>query len=277
MDQVLWVPGLNYSEHWNRWNMIRPRASLQENGAHWILWHNNPPGASHMGGVWERQVWSARTILEGLLKVHSHSLNDESLRTLMAEVQLIINLRPLTVETISESKSEIPSSNLLTMKTSVVMPPPGKFSKPDAYSKRRWRRVQHIAREFWSRWRKEFLQSLQVRQIWKKRIRNFAVGDIVLLRHDCHQNQWPMARIVSIDTDAKNDVVSVTLWVADKKGGPSQILKQPITKLVLLVENEFDSLSDRAITKLTKWELFFGESDIVVWYGLKDTHREKAP
>ena len=51
----------------------------------------------------------------------------------------------------------------------------------------------------------------QVRQIWKKRIRNFAVGDIVLLRHDCHQNQWPMARIVSIDTDAKNDVVSVTL------------------------------------------------------------------
>ena len=277
MDQVLWVPGLNYSEHWNRWNMIRPRASLQENGAHWILWHNNPPGASHMGGVWERQVWSARTILEGLLKVHSHSLNDESLRTLMAEVQLIITLRPLTVETISESKSEIPSSNLLTMKTSVVMPPPGKFSKPDAYSKRRWRRVQHIAREFWSRWRKEFLQSLQVRQIWKKRIRNFAVGDIVLLRHDCHQNQWPMARIVSIDTDAKNDVVSVTLWVADKKGGPSQILKQPITKLVLLVENEFDSLSDRAITKLTKWELFFGESDIVVWYGLKDTHREKAP
>ena len=145
MDQGLWVPGLNYSEHWNRWNMIRPRASLQENGAHWILWHNNPPGASHMGGVWERQVWSARTILEGLLKVHSHSLNDESLRTLMAEVQLIINLRPLTVETISESKSEIPSSNLLTMKTSVVMPPPGKFSKPDAYSKRRWQCVQHFA------------------------------------------------------------------------------------------------------------------------------------
>ena len=98
-------------------------------------------------------------------------LNDESLRTLMAEVELIINSRPLTVETISDSKSEIPlsPSNLVTMKTSVTMPPPGEFSKPDASLKRRWRRVQHIA-EFWSRWRKEFLQSLQVRQIWKKRI-----------------------------------------------------------------------------------------------------------
>ena len=37
------------------------------------------------------------------------------------------------------------------MKTSVVMPPPGEFSKPDAYSKRRWQHVQHIAEESWSR------------------------------------------------------------------------------------------------------------------------------
>ena len=83
---------------------------LQENGADWIPWHKNPPGGSHMGGVWERQIQSARTILEGLLTTHSHSLNDASLRTLMAEVELIINLRPLTVETISDSKSEIPLS-----------------------------------------------------------------------------------------------------------------------------------------------------------------------
>ena len=148
------------------------KSFLQENGADWILWRNNPPGTSHMGGVWERQIQSARNILEGLLKTHSHSLNDESLRTLMAEIQLIINSRSLTEETISDSKSEIPLSprNLLTMKTSVFMPPPGEFSKPDAYSKRRWRRVQHFAGEFWSRWKKKFLQSLQVRQIWKRRI-----------------------------------------------------------------------------------------------------------
>ena len=61
-----------------------------------------------------------------------------------------------------------------------------------------------------------------------------------------------MARIFGIDADAKNDVRSVTLQVADKKGGPSQILKGPITKLILLVENDFDSPSDGAIAKLTK-------------------------
>ena len=46
------------------------------------------------------------------------------------------------------------------MKTDVILPPPGTFSRPDIYSRRRWRHVQHIASEFWTRWRKEFLQTL---------------------------------------------------------------------------------------------------------------------
>ena len=52
----------------------------------------------------------------------------------MAEVELIITLRALTVGTISDSKGEIPLSptNLLTMKTSVFMAPVGEFNKPDA-------------------------------------------------------------------------------------------------------------------------------------------------
>ena len=61
-----------------------------------------------------------------------------------------------------------------------------------------------------------------------------------------------MARIVGIDADAKNDVRSVTLQVADKKGDPSQILRHPITKLVLLVENGFDFSTGGAILKSTK-------------------------
>ena len=74
-----------------------------------------------------------------------------------------------------------------------------------------------------------------------------------------------MARIVGIDPDATNDVCSITFWVADKSSGPSQILKRPIIKLVLLVENEFDSLTDGAITNWTKLELFCGEPDEGVW------------
>ena len=94
------------------------------------------------------------------MKTHGHSLNDEGLRTVVAETEAIINSRPPTVESLSDINSEIPlsPSNLLTMKSDVIMPPPGVFNRPDLYSRRRWRRVQHIAGEFWFRWRKEFLQ-----------------------------------------------------------------------------------------------------------------------
>ena len=79
-------------------------------------------------------------------------------------------------------------------------------------------------------------------------IRNLAVSDIILLKDDYFWNQWSMARIVGIDADAKNDVRNVTIRVAGKKRGPRMILRRPITKLVLLVKNEFTSPTDRVIT-----------------------------
>ena len=99
-----------------------------------------------MGGIWERQIRSARNILAALTKTHGKSLDDESLRTLMTKVEAVINPRPLTVDTVSDSSSLIPISpkNILTMKTSVVMPPPGTFQGADLYCKKRWTRVQHI-------------------------------------------------------------------------------------------------------------------------------------
>ena len=43
----------------------------------------------------------------------------------------------------------INASNLLTMKSKVVLPPPGCFSSADIYCQKHWRTVQHIAKEFW--------------------------------------------------------------------------------------------------------------------------------
>ena len=64
----------------------------------------------------------------------------------MIEVEAIVNSRPLAVEV----EAAISPSNLLTMKSKVVMPPPGSFGTVYLYSKRRWRGIQHITNEFWS-------------------------------------------------------------------------------------------------------------------------------
>ena len=66
-----------------------------------------------------------------LLKIHGTSLNDESLRTFLAEVEAIVNTRRITSESLSDVHSPAPLSpmELLTMKSRVFMPPPGKFQK----------------------------------------------------------------------------------------------------------------------------------------------------
>ena len=66
-----------------------------------------------------------------LLKRHGTSLNDESLRTFLAEVEAIVNTRRITSESLSDVYSAVPlcPMQLLTMKSRVSMPPPGTFQK----------------------------------------------------------------------------------------------------------------------------------------------------
>ena len=63
---------------------------LNKNNADWITWKTNPPYASHMGSVWERQIRTVRSILESILKEHSKSLNDECFRTVLIEAEAVV-------------------------------------------------------------------------------------------------------------------------------------------------------------------------------------------
>ena len=92
----------------------------------WMTFSKNPPAASHMGVVWERQIQSCWNILSSILKNHGTSLKEWSHRTLVAEVEAIVNSRPLTIETLSHPTNPMPLSpaNLSTSKTKV---PPGSY------------------------------------------------------------------------------------------------------------------------------------------------------
>ena len=56
--------------------------------------------ASNMGGVWEHQIKSARSILIAPLKMHGTILKDESFQTLLPEIEAIIYARPIISESL---------------------------------------------------------------------------------------------------------------------------------------------------------------------------------
>ena len=117
---------------------------------------------------------------------------------------------------------------------------PRKVPEKDIYCRRQWRRVQHLANEFWSRWKKEVYATLQVRHKWNKIVRNFKVGDIVLLREETSRNKWLVGRVIAIQDGNDGFIRNVNVVVgtnASKTFG-ARILERPANKLVLLVESE---------------------------------------
>ncbi|XP_028405254.1 uncharacterized protein LOC114527759 [Dendronephthya gigantea] len=197
-----------------------------------IEWRFNPPAASHMGGVWERQIRSVRKILAGILLENGKQLDDESFHTLLCEVEAIINSRPLTFPSSDpDDLTPITPSNILTVKTKIILPPPGVFEREDLYARRRWRRVQYLANLFWSRWKKEYLLLLQQRHKWTTTRRNVAVGDVVLLKDEnLSRNVWSMGRVTATNPDSAGYVRSVVLRTSNAE------LHRPISKLVVLLE-----------------------------------------
>ena len=218
---------------------------LLENECEWIPFKMNVPHSSHMGGAWERLIGTVRSVLETLLVKAGSQLDDEAFRTFMTEVECIINSRPLTVTNLSSSDALEPltPNHLLTMKPKVILPPPGKFQQADMYSRKWWRRVQYLANEFWLRWRREFLQSLQTRQKWVRPMRDLMVGDVVISKEsEGRRSQWPLARVVQVHPSEDGRIRKVKIMMADgtlddkgKRRKSPSLLDRPVHKLVLLL------------------------------------------
>lgn len=210
---------------------------LAKDACDFVEYRFNVPHASHMGGTWERMIRSVRAALAAILLQNGGILDDESLHTFMVEAEMVVNSRPLTFVDSSngdDAKEALSPSQLLTLKSRVVLPPPGSFVKEDIYSRKRWRRVQFLANQFWCRWRKEYLPMLQERSKWTKTTTDLQVDDIVLVVDEqLPRCNWPYGRIMETYPSEDKHVRKVRVKTATSE------YDRPITKLVFLYRPGF--------------------------------------
>ena len=77
--------------------------------------------------------------------------------------------------------------------------------------------------------------------------RNFKIGNILLLKSNTIQNQWPMAKVVDVYKSSDDHVRTVKLRDGDNKfnGNSSKYLVRPIHKIQFLFENDEVRFTDR--------------------------------
>ncbi|GAA6082861.1 uncharacterized protein LOC119223490, partial [Tachysurus ichikawai] len=197
----------------------------------------NAPSDSHAGGVWECQIRTVRNVLNATFAQCADRLDDTSFRTLLYEA--IVNSRPLTVDGINDPQAlePITPNHLIMMKSKVALPTPGVFVKEDLYATKRWKRVQYLIEQFWSRWKREYLLNISMRQKWHSPQCNLKVNDIVVIKA---RNHWQLGRVMETVQSSNGLVRRVGDRKPHKKQDPPSkpsVIERPIKKLVLLLEN----------------------------------------
>lgn len=163
---------IEIKEALTKWNQDRITRCLRSRN---VEWYFNPPAASHAGGVWERIIRSIRKILRSLIT--DQLVNDETLSTLLAEVEKILNDRPLTRLTNDPNDLEPLTPNMLLLLRPNPSYQPITLGETISYNKR-WKQAQYLTSIFWKRWTREYLPLLQERQKWLRPRRNLSPGDL---------------------------------------------------------------------------------------------------
>ena len=171
-----------------------------------IQWNFIPPAASHWGGVWERMVRSVKKVLNVLS--NKQTMSDECLLTFMIEAERIVNNRPLTpLNTDTDDLEALTPAKLLLLRDNVITL--GGASHSNQFI-RRWRKANYLAEICWKRWVKEYISTLQQRQKWLYKERNFTPGDLVIVNSDINaKRKWPLGLVSQVFTGSDDLVRQV--------------------------------------------------------------------
>lgn len=193
-----------------------------------ITWHLNPPSAPHFGGSWETMVNLVKNHLRRV--IGEVLLTYEELLTVLTQVEAVLNSRPLTV--LSSDPAE---PIALTPAHFLTLGPVNSFHSNSHTTPvsvdliRNKQFIDQIVQRYWNRWKREYLNTMQVRARWNTKSNPVTKGTVVLIKtENSPPLQWPLGIIENIHT-ASDGVVRV-VTVRTKTG----LYVRPVVKLCVL-------------------------------------------
>ena len=164
--------------------------------SHKVRWLFNTPLSPHQGGVFESMVKQTKAVLKVIVGQQTLSWNE--MATIFAEVKCLVNSRPLGYPSNDPNDLQPLTPNHFILGRATIDAPQGPFTKTKN-SRKRFEYIQSLVQQFWSRFQKEYLQTLMRRTKWQRKARQFKVGDVVLVVDDnLARGKWNLTRVIEV-------------------------------------------------------------------------------
>lgn len=189
----------------------------------------NPPQAPHFGGSWEREVRSVKTALRVVLG--SQTVSEEVLRTVLTEVEGVLNSKPLGYASSNISDLDPITPNLLLMGRRDSSLPQVIYANTKLLGRRSWRHSQALVDQFWTSFIRHYLPGQQLRQKWNREKPNLNDSAVVLvIDFQLPRASWPIGRVVRLlpSQDGRVRVAEIDI------NGKTYV--RPVAKLIPLPE-----------------------------------------
>lgn len=200
---------------------------IHQNMQYNLAWKFIPPGAPHMGGLWEAGVKSFKTHLRK--SVPKMNFTFEEFCTILIRIEACLNSRPLSPASEDPNDLSPLTPGHFLIGTPILAPPEPDLSDSDINFANRWKRLKIISQNFCQRWKLEYLRELHRRTKWKYQKDNLKQGDLIVIKDDrLPPNEWKLGRIEKTYQGVDTNVRVVDIRTT---GGT---VTRPITKVVKL-------------------------------------------
>ncbi|XP_072375598.1 uncharacterized protein [Diabrotica undecimpunctata] len=162
-----------------------------------INWHFIPAHSPHFGGLWEAGIKSSKNHLKRV--VGNNILTFEELSTVFAQIEAILNSRPLSpLSSDPNDENPLTPAHFLIGKPLIATPEPDITDLPTGRLSR-FQLLEQMRQNFWRRWSKEYISELQQRVKWKKTQRTLSQGSIVIVKEDnINPLKWRLGRVLEL-------------------------------------------------------------------------------
>ena len=186
--------------------------------------------AQWYNGFTKRLVQSVKRPLKKILR--NAKLNYTELRTVLCEIELMLNERPLTYIYDDDTEEMLTPNHLLFGRNLT-----DNFITDAAIDVKPAKRLDYLRKlldHYWTRWQREYLSELREQHRVKSRRGRYnpSIGDIVTI-HDpkANRSNWRLGKVTSLINGRDNQIRAAIVDVVSSRNNMREKIRRPINLL----------------------------------------------